>query len=154
MLDGIKNRIQKFLLEKATARYEREVYRQMQPYEQWIALHEWKTEKRSETGKETEKETEKITVVRFSECGGAFHVSRLDGEIIVFMDDYGALSSRALDMISRLKRAHFRSSSPHSSSPLSMISSIAGLEASVITTNSHGCRFLPDGASRAASNTF
>ena len=100
MLDGIKNRIQKFLLEKATVRYEREVYRQMQPYEQWIALHEWKTEKRSETGKETEKETEKITVVRFSECGGAFHVSGLDGEIIVFMEDYGALSSRALDTIS------------------------------------------------------
>jgi len=92
MLDELKNKIQKYLLDRAQARYEKEIFRQTEPYEQWIALHE-KNLKQNNDGKMG------ITTVNFNECGSDFDVMKLPGEIIIFMDDCGTLSPNAKSRI-------------------------------------------------------
>ncbi len=95
MLDELKNRIQKYLLDRAQARYEKELFRQKEPYEQWIALHEKKQEHNND-GKL------RITTVSFNECGSDFDVTKLAGEIILFMDDCGTLSTNAQTRIAEV----------------------------------------------------
>ncbi|MDD2969984.1 MAG: glycosyltransferase [Lachnospiraceae bacterium] len=101
MLEELKTRIQKFLLDKAVSKYEAELTRQKEPYEQWIRLHE--------AGVVTKGKSEQqsvpiagITVVKYSECGSDFDIQKRslqDDEVVLFVEDRGTLASYALDRV-------------------------------------------------------
>ena len=98
MLEELKIRIQKFLLDKAVAKFEAELTRQKEPYEQWIRLHETDnvTKGKADQGAMP---VAGITVIHYSECGSDFDIQNLQvssEEIIVFVEDLGTLAPNAL----------------------------------------------------------
>lgn len=101
MLEELKNRIQKFLLDKAVSKYETELTRQKEPYEQWIRLHEAGVVTKGRSDQQSGP-IAGITVVKYSECGSDFDIQKQslqDDEVVLFVEDRGTLAQYALDRV-------------------------------------------------------